>query len=155
MNHFLQRLWQLAAATLLACSLPLTAHAGPLSDGEQEQVRVVIQAQLDAFADDDADTAFALATPGIRATLGKSERLLQLVRDAYPMVYRASSVAYFKGEESEGTVLQLVRITDPNAKTWLAIFSLEKQPDATYRISGCLVTESNWLNASAPAAPTL
>lgn len=155
MNHFLQRFWQLTAAALFACTFAQTAHAGPLSDGDQEQVRVVIQAQLDAFADDDADTAFELATPGIRATLGRSERLLALVRDAYPMVYRASSVAYFRGEESEGTVLQLVRITDPNAKSWLAMFSLEKQPDATWKISGCLVTESNWLSASAPGARLL
>lgn len=115
----------------------------------------MIQAQLDAFADDDADTAFELATPGIRATLGRSDRLLALVRDAYPMVYRASSVAYFRGEESEGTALQLVRITDPDAKSWLAIFSLEKQPDATWKISGCLVTETNWLSASAPGVRLL
>jgi Domain of unknown function (DUF4864) len=155
MNHFLHRLVQLAVAACLACSFQMTAHAGPLSEDDQEQVRVVIQAQLDAFADDDADTAFELATPGIRATLGQSQRLLALVRDAYPMVYRASSVAYFKGEESDGTVLQLVRITDPHAKSWLAIFSLEKQPDASWKISGCLVTESNWLTATAPIAPRM
>ncbi|HSV54576.1 MAG TPA: DUF4864 domain-containing protein [Burkholderiaceae bacterium] len=147
MTHFLPRLATLLAGACLACLLSLSAHAGPLSDAEQLQVRDVIQAQLDAFAQDDADTAFELATPGIRATLGKSERLLALVREAYPMVYRAASVAYFKAEESNGTVLQLVRITDPHSKSWLAIFSLERQADASWRISGCLVTESGWLSA--------
>jgi hypothetical protein len=144
MNHFFTRFAFLLAGLCLMGMLQKPVNAAPLSSEDQESVRVVIQAQLDAFNADNAEAAFEMATPMIREMLGNSGRLLALVREAYPMVYRASSVAYFKAEENDGTALQLVRITDPQSKSWLAIFSLEKQPDAS-RISGCLVTENTWL----------
>lgn len=60
------------------------------------------------------------------------------------MVYRPSSVSFHKPEEADGSVLQLVEIQDGDAKSWLAIFQLERQPDNTWRISGCLVAENTW-----------
>jgi hypothetical protein len=41
-------------------------------------------------------------------------------------------------------VLQLVEIRDDESKSWLALFALEWQPDATWRISGCIVAENQW-----------
>jgi hypothetical protein len=38
----------------------------------------------------------------------------------------------------------MVRITDGDDKSWIALFALERQPDATWRISGCVVTENPW-----------
>lgn len=66
------------------------------------------------------------------------------MRGAYPMVYHPASVTFHKPEADEGSVLQLVEITDENAKSWLALFALEQQPDASWRISGCAVVENRW-----------
>ena len=41
-------------------------------------------------------------------------------------------------------MLQLVEIKDERAKSWLALFALEQQPDRTWRISGCVVSENHW-----------
>lgn len=38
----------------------------------------------------------------------------------------------------------MVEITDADAKSWLSLFSIEKQPDDSWRISGCLVAENHW-----------
>jgi hypothetical protein len=43
--------------------------------------------------------------------------------------------------------LQLVEIKDRPSKFWLALFALERQPDATWRISGCIVAENHWRSA--------
>jgi len=59
-------------------------------------------------------------------------------------VYRSESVTFQKAEQDEGTVLQLVEIKDRQSKSWLALFALELQPDATWRISGCAVAENHW-----------
>jgi hypothetical protein len=126
----------------LAASSPL--RASPLSGEEAQKVQLIISAQFEAFADDDADGAFQTATPAVREAIGNSGRFLALVRGAYPMVYRPESVRFHKPESDDGTVLQLVEITDKDSKSWLALFALERQPDSTWRISGCLVAENHW-----------
>jgi hypothetical protein len=122
----------------------LSATAGPLADADAQKVQAVISAQLEAFAADDADRAFDTATPQVRQAIGSSDRFLTMVRGAYPMVYRSESITFHQAEEDEGTVLQLVEIKDRQSKSWLALFALEQQPDATWRISGCIVAENPW-----------
>lgn len=142
MNTLFVRLFAVMAVALAACTT--AAAAGPLPDQEAKKIQGVIVAQLAAFAEDDAETAFQTATPAVRAAIGSSGRFLALVRGAYPMVYRPASVTFHKPEKDEGSVLQLVEITDSNSKSWLALFALEQQPDATWRISGCVVAENKW-----------
>lgn len=132
------------AAVLALGASTMSVRAGTLPEPDAKQVQGVIIAQLAAFADDDADTAFATATPAVQKAIGSSGRFLALVRGAYPMVYRPTSVTFHQPDEDEGSVLQLVEITDGDAKSWLAVFALEKQADATWRISGCMVSENRW-----------
>ncbi len=142
--RFLRPLATLCLALLLA----LPAQGGVLEDGEAEQVRQVIVAQLSALALDDADSAFATATPAVQAAVGSAGRFLAMVRGAYPMVVRPQSVTFHKPETDEdepGTVVQLVEVRDQAGQSWLALFALERQPDASWRISGCEVAENRWL----------
>lgn len=140
MNTLFIRLFVMLALALAASA----AAAGPLPESEAQKVRGVIVAQFAAFAEDDAESAFQTATPAVREAIGSSGRFLALVRGAYPMVYRPASVTFHKPEEEDGSALQLVEITDSNAKSWLALFALERQPDASWRISGCVVAENRW-----------
>jgi hypothetical protein len=80
----------------------------------------------------------------VRQAIGSSGRFLAMVRGAYPMVYRHASVTFHKAERDKESVLQLVEIRDDESKSWLALFALEWQPDATWRISGCIVAENQW-----------
>lgn len=128
---------------LLGCMAPL-AQAEVISAADQDKVRAVIAAQFDAFADDDADKAFDLATPGVRESIGSSGMLLAIVRGSYPMVYRPVTITYLKHRATDdGPTLQLVQVTDGEGKAWLAIFTLEKHED-NWRISGCVVAENSW-----------
>ncbi len=142
MNPLFVRLFMVAMA--FAASSALRAHAATPSEADAMQVRGVIAAQIAAFAEDDAERAFEAATPAVRAAIGSSGRFLAMVRGAYPMVYRPHSFTFHKPQEDEGSVLQLVEIKDNRSKSWLALFALEKQPDATWRISGCVVAENKW-----------
>ena len=144
MNRHPVRFLVLIAMALAALSVHVRAAAGPLAEEEADRVREVIVAQLSALALDDADKAFETATPEVRAAIGSSNRFLAMVRGAYPMVYRPSSVSFHKPQEEDGSVLQLVEIKDGEDKSWLALFALERQPDTTWRISGCVVAENHW-----------
>jgi hypothetical protein len=59
-------------------------------------------------------------------------------------VYRPAGFGFLPPEKEEGQVLQLVTIRDNEGKTWLALFSLEQQPDMSWRIGGCIVAENDW-----------
>jgi hypothetical protein len=143
MNTLFVRFFMVLAIAFAASSA-LKVNAGTLSDSEIRKVQDVIVAQFEAFEADDAERAFQTATPAVREAIGSSGRFLAMVRGAYPMVYRPQAVTFHKPESDEGSVLQLVEITDNNAKSWLALFALEQQPDASWRISGCVVAENRW-----------
>ena len=147
MNPFFTRITLLLVLAFTAATAAVQVAAAPLSDREANDVRSVIVTQLQAFAEDDADSAFATATPGVRAAIGNPGRFLAMVRGEYPMVYRPASVSFLKPEQESGTVMQLVHITDGDDKAWLALFALERQPDSSWRISGCIVTANPWRSA--------
>ncbi|HXD42377.1 MAG TPA: DUF4864 domain-containing protein [Ramlibacter sp.] len=146
MNSLFIRFFVVLVIALGPTAAPRAA-AAPLSDADAQKVQAVISAQLEAFAADDADRAFDTATPKVRQAIGSSGRFLAMVRGAYPMVYRPESITFHKAEVDDGTVLQLVEIKDRESKSWLALFALEQQPDATWRISGCIVAENHWRSA--------
>ena len=86
-----RRPWLIAASMGLLGASPLRA-APDVSAADAKAVRSVIEAQLAAFAADDADKAFSFAAPGIRAMFITAERFLSMVREGYPVVYRPVSV---------------------------------------------------------------
>lgn len=128
----------IAAMTL---ALPAPAQT---AEEDGRLVRAVINAQFQAFADDDADAAFETATPMVRSAMGHPLRFLAMVRGTYPMIYRPASTRFLDLQVQGRTAFQLVRVADPKGQLWLALFALERQPDASWRISGCSVSESRW-----------
>jgi hypothetical protein len=124
--------------TLLLGLAPLFAAAQQAVPREDARaVREVIQAQLDAFRRDDAPRAFALATPGIRATFGSAENFLEMVRGSYAVVYRPQSVIFEAPQLIDGQVLQPVRLTDAEGRAWMAIYPMQRQSDGSWRTNGC------------------
>ena len=144
MSPMILRFFTLVGIALAVASMQLKARAEPLADVEAQRVRAVVTAQLKAFSEDDAEAAFATATPSVRDALKKPERFIALVQGNYPMVYRAAGFAFLPPQREDGQVLQMVSIRDDEGKTWLALFSLEQQPDMSWRIGGCIVAENDW-----------
>ena len=100
-------------------------------------IRAVVADQLDAFTHDDASRAFSLATTRIRAQFGTPEEFIDMVRSAYPVVYRPKAVQFEKPDVVEGEVIQPVRMTDAEGHTWVALYAMQRQPDGGWRINGC------------------
>ena len=127
--------WLMAAGFL-----PATARAAGVADVHERDVRgvrTVIQAQLAAFAADDAKRAFSYATPKLREVFGSADKFIEVVREAYPAVYRHETVAFLKPELVDGMLLQGVHLTDGQGVLWLALYRMERQRDRSWRISAC------------------
>ena len=106
------------------------------------EARAVVQAQLDAFAADDARRAFLLASPSARRHLRSPDNFINLVRTRYAVVYRPASVAFLKPQLIDGVVVLGVQMTDTQGAAWLATYTLERQPDGMFLIEGCELAEN-------------
>ncbi len=133
---------ELLFAASLAGFLPGAGAADPVSAADTEAVRAVVEAQLAAFAEDDGQRAFSYAAPSIRAMFGSPERFMAMVRGSYPVVYRPTGVVFLHPAWVQGQLVQGVHLTDAAGALWLAVYSLERQPDKSWRISGCTVQPS-------------
>jgi hypothetical protein len=123
----------------LLLAVALAAHAAGISKADTQKIRGVIQAQLAAFAADDAKRAFAYAAPKIREMFGTPERFMAMVREGYPVVYRPASVDFLKPEVVDGTVFQAVEMADASGALWVAVYMLERRRKGGWQISGCEV----------------
>jgi hypothetical protein len=128
------RLRALLGAVLLglACAAP-----AQLLDGEEVRaMRLVIDAQLEAFARDDSEGAFSLASPGIRERFVTAETFVRMVREQYAVVYRAASRTFLKPVIEDGTVIFPVRLSDRDGREWLALYTMQRVGEA-WRVAGC------------------
>jgi hypothetical protein len=135
-----RRMWVLGAAALSLVGPQ--AQAAAVSAKQAAQIQAVVQAQLKAFAADDAARAFSFATPRIRKAFGDADSFLAMVRSSYPVVYRPSSVSFFKPEKASGVWVQRAQMSDELGALWQVTYVLELQRDGAWRINGCEVAAS-------------
>ena len=128
---------RLVWAAMLALAQP--AFAQSVAPEDARAVRAVIEAQLDAFKRDDAARAFSFASPGIRSMFDTPVNFMQMVRSQYAVVYRPASVTFGEARVLEGQLTQMVVFTDAQAQRWLALYPMERQPDGSWRIDGCIL----------------
>jgi hypothetical protein len=134
-----------AAQLLMAAFLglwALQASAGGLSPKEQKQIIEVVQAQLNAFAQDDAAKAFSYAAPNIRHLVGTAENFLEMVRTQYEIVYRPSSTTFMQPNGEAGEAVLKVQLTDEDGDAWIAMYTLQRQKNKAWKITGCTVAEA-------------
>jgi hypothetical protein len=119
-----------------------SAAADELGPQDEQAIRAAVQAQLDAFSEDDADRAFGLASASARNLLGSPDNFLQIVKRQYPPVYRHRLVIFASPEIVDGRALQLVRLTDSDSLVWIAVYVMQREADGTWKIDGCRLQET-------------
>lgn len=144
MSPLVMRIFTFVGMALAAVSMQMKARAATLEGPEAQQVQAVVRAQLKAFSDEDAEAALETATPEVRKSVGDGARFLALVRGNYPMVHRPAGFAFLAPQVEKDRVLQAVALRDQDDKTWIALFTLERQPDNSWRIGACIVAENDW-----------
>jgi hypothetical protein len=126
----------------LMAATGLAADAGdPASIGDHDvhAIRGVVEAQLKALAADDAVLAFSYASPSVRMQFGDPGSFISMVREGYSMLIRPSDIAFLQPQSAEGGVAQPVYFRDEEGRTWLATYQMQRQPDKSWRINGCVV----------------
>ncbi len=120
----------------------LTAFPAPaLDEADRAAGRTVIVQQIEAFKRDDAEAAYALAAPSIQGMFPSRELFLDMVRQGYRAVYRPRTFDFGMHREAGDGFEQALRIQDGEGVDWDAIYSLERQGDGSWRISGCRIVK--------------
>jgi len=112
------------------------------SEGDKAESRSVIERQIEAFRKDDGETAFGFASPMIREIFRDPDHFMAMVRNGYQPVYRPRSFAFGAITETEAGLTATLSIEDAEGGAWTAIYTLEKQPDGSWRISGCRLVKA-------------
>jgi Domain of unknown function (DUF4864) len=127
---------------LFVLLLGVTLHAAEPSVTQKQAMQAAISAQLDAFnADRDAD-AYAQAAPAIKNYFPTIESFLSMVKRGYGPVYRHKSYSFGSSfADHAGRNAQRVIIDAADGKRYEALYTLELQPDGSWKISGCTLLE--------------
>jgi hypothetical protein len=125
----------LLAAFLI--SFTTLAHAAEDVDAAQS----VIRAQEEAMSRDDAATAYTFAAPSIMSMYRTPETFMYMVRNGYAPVYRHQKFEFGRATALDGKVMQEVDIIDADGVAWEALYTLEQQPDGSFKISACVLSK--------------
>ncbi len=116
--------------------LPTMGAAEDLTDSDKQAFQKIISSQIAAFRVDNADAAFAFASPRIQQIFRDPQVFITMVKQSYFPVYRPKSFEFGQAELKHGQPTQIVKILGPNGVPWAALYTFEKQGDGSWRISG-------------------
>jgi hypothetical protein len=124
------------APALLLLSVLVTAPA-TAGEADVKAAQSSIEAQINAFLAGDDALAYSYAAPNVKQIFPDVERFMGMVRSGYQPVWKPRNFAFGKVEEiSPSSIVQQVLLVGPDGKDYEAIYTLELQPDGTFRITG-------------------
>ncbi len=119
--------------------------AASVSPADHQAIEQVITSQLDAFRHDSADAAFGFASPKIQSMFGDARNFMSMVQQGYPPVYRPRSVMFERLVTIDDRIVQRVMLVGPDGAAALALYTMERESDGTWRIDGCALTKPDGL----------
>ncbi|MFX0541368.1 DUF4864 domain-containing protein [Roseovarius sp. S4756] len=127
MRHFI-----LALCAAAALGLPQASSA------QEEPIRAVIEAQIEAFEADDFATAFTYASPTIQGMFGTAQNFGAMVKGGYPMVWRPDDLRFLALEERAGQLYQDVMIRDLDGALHILEYQMQQGEDG-WKINGVTI----------------
>ncbi len=134
----LSRLTALAGLLVLAMAPAWAAEPPP---ADRQAIESVITRQIDAFRHDDGDAAFAFATPELQTMFGDATRFMGMVRGQYQPVYHPRSYAFGDLADVDGELVQEVGLIGPDGRPQTALYTMQRQPDGSWKIAACRLLE--------------
>jgi hypothetical protein len=130
------RILILIAASFIGLAAPA------LAEDDVAAAQGTIRAQVNALEHDDAATAYGYAAPMIQHMFPDPESFIGMVRNGYAPVYRHKSFEFGEGRAEDGKIVQQAHIVDAEGAVWEALYTVERQPDGSLKITGCMLIKA-------------
>jgi hypothetical protein len=99
------------------------------------QIQDAILRQIEAFANNDGEQAWAYASEGVKRRFGSSQVFVDMVREAYPAVHSATQIEFTKSVPHGMFHIQVVKLKGPEGKSWDAYYRMVQVEDV-WKIAG-------------------
>ena len=122
----------------LSIMIGLLLATSSMAEDDLTTARGIVEQQIVAFLQDDVDTAYSFAAPGVKNLYPEPQRFVDMVKRNYQPVYRPGNYAFGRAlSDTEGNTIALeLLITGPKGKDWRAIYVLKRQDDGAFQITG-------------------
>jgi hypothetical protein len=136
-----------ALAAFVGLSLAWAAPSASAHDAGVAEAQALIQRQLDAFQRNDADGAFALASPGLKETYANPRNFMESVRSGDTPFFKLRMTEYHDFVTAGDAAAQSLVLVDDDSYVWTVVYKLARQPDGSWLIDGVVLTKSDATDA--------
>ena len=105
---------------------------------EFSETQSIIESQIQAFLDENAELAYSYAAPLIKMKFNSPQEFMYMVRNYYEPVYNPKQFQFIDAKYFEGAIFHQLQVISQKNESFLATYSLI-QDDGKWKISGCAV----------------
>ena len=105
---------------------------------EFNETRFIIESQIQAFLDENAELAYSYAAPLIKMKFSNPLEFMYMVKSYYEPVYNPKQFQFIDAKYYEGAIYHQLQVISQQNETFLATYSLI-QDEGKWKISGCAV----------------
>ena len=98
----------------------------------------IIESQIQAFQNKNAELAYSFASPMIKLRFNNPQEFMSMVKSFYEPVYNPKQYYFINSKYFEGSIFHQLQIISQSNKSYLATYSLIKDENE-WKISGCSV----------------
>ena len=105
---------------------------------EFSETQSIIESQIQAFLDENAELAYSYAAPLIKMKFNSPQEFMYMVRNYYEPVYNPNQFQFLDAKYFEGAIFHQLQVISQKNESFLATYSLI-QDECKWKISGCAV----------------
>ena len=105
---------------------------------EFNETQFIIESQIQAFLDENAELAYSYAAPLIKMKFSNPLEFMYMVKSYYEPVYNPKQFQFIDAKYYEGAIYHQLQVISQQNKSFLATYSLI-QDESKCKISGCAV----------------
>lgn len=98
----------------------------------------IIESQIQAFQNKNAELAYSFASPMIKLRFNNPQEFMSMVKSFYEPVYNPKQYYFINSKYYEGSIYHQLQIISQSNMSYLATYSLIKDENE-WKISGCSV----------------
>ena len=105
---------------------------------ELTKTQDIIESQIQAFQNKNAELAYSFASPMIKLRFNNPQEFMSMVKSYYEPVYNPKQYYFIDSKHFEGSIYHQLQIISQSNMSYLATYSLIKNENE-WKISGCSV----------------
>ena len=105
---------------------------------EFDETQFIIESQIQAFLDENAELAYSYAAPLIKMKFNNPLEFMSMVKNYYEPVYNPKQFYFIDAKYFEGAIYHQLQVISQQDESFLATYSLI-QDGGKWKISGCAV----------------